>query len=165
MARPKNCGKCNKPKRPKGNKFKELPNYCECGRPTVMDKDMIQKLEDAFSNSLPDREACQYAGVSPATLYNYQTENPKFVERKEGLKLTPNIVARKSIVNSLGDVRVAQWWLEKKDPDFKQVSKIEHAGSVEVVDKPALSDDEKKALLALREARKKRIQKESDKLT
>jgi len=133
------------------------------GRPRKINKDVLQKLEDAFSNALPDKEACLYAGIAPQTLYNYQKRNPKFVERKEQLKLTPNIAARKSIVAALGDVGVAKWWLEKKDPAFKPTSKLEHSGSIEVADLTAnMSDDEKKALSALTTARRKRIEAESD---
>jgi len=39
----------NKRKRPKGNAFKNKKGYCECGRPTVLTKEVIQKLEDVFS--------------------------------------------------------------------------------------------------------------------
>ncbi len=135
------------------------------GRPKKITKDALQKLEDAFSNALPDEEACLYAGISPRTLYNYQTRNPKFLQRKEALKLTPNIAARKTIVATLGDVRVAQWWLEKKDPSMKPTSKIEHAGSVQVTDLTQnMSEEEKAALATLSAARRKRIEAESDKL-
>jgi len=164
MARPKSCKCCNKPKRPKGNKFKELPGYCECGRPTKFDKDTIQKLEDAFSNSFPDREACFYAGVSPTALYEYQKKNPEFAERKESLKLKPNMVARKTIVEALKNTNDAWRWLEKKDKDFMPTSKLEHGGSVEVVSNRNLSKGEKEALKLLRVARKQRIESESDKM-
>jgi hypothetical protein len=132
------------------------------GRPAKIDKTCLAKLEDAFSNALPDDEACLYAGINPATLYRYQQKNPKFSERKEALKLTPNIAARKTIIATLGDVRVAQWWLEKKDPAMKPTSKVEH--TVEMTDiTEKMSDEEKAALVILREARRKRIEAESDK--
>lgn len=132
------------------------------GRPQKIDKTVLQKLEDAFSNALPDVEACLYANINPATLYRYQQRNPKFCDRKEALKLTPNIAARKSIVNNLGDVRVAQWWLEKKDQDFKPTSKVEHTIEVKDITQD-MSEEEKTALSALRLARRKRIELESDK--
>lgn len=132
------------------------------GRPRKIDATVLQKLEDAFSNALPDDEACLYAGIAPATLYNYQKRNPKFIERKEALKLTPNIAARKTIVATLADVKVAQWWLEKKDPAMRPVSKVEH--TVEVTDlTQKMSEEEKIALTTLRAARRKRIEAESDK--
>ena len=135
------------------------------GRPLKITKDVLTKLEDAFSNALPDTEACLYAGINPVTLYRYQERHPEFSKRKEALKLTPNIAARKTIVQTLGDVRVAQWWLEKKDPSMRPTSKVEHAGNIEVTDlTDRMSDEEKAALANLRIARRKRIEAESDKL-
>jgi len=159
MARPTNCKKCHKPKRPKGKEYKDAPGYCECGRPPVITKEVLQKLEDAFSNSLPDKEACLYAGISPGTLYNYQLQNPEFVERKEQLKLTPNLAARKTIVNALGDINTAKWWMEKRDPEFGNKVKVEHTGEIGVTDVTAqMSEEEKAALATLRAARRKRIE-------
>lgn len=165
MARPKNCKRCNKPKRPRGRIFANKEGYCQCGRPPKIDANVLQKLEDAFSNAFPDREACFYAGISPTTLYNYQEQNPEFVERKEALKLSPNLSARKTIVNSITDPNHAWRWLEKKDPEFKPTSKVEHSGSIDVADLTEnMSDKEKVALLALRAARRERIEAESKKL-
>lgn len=165
MARPKKCGKCSKPKRPRGKKFKDAEGYCECGKPTVMTPDTLQKLEDAFTLGLSDRKACAYAGISNQTLYNYQKENPEFVERKEDLKLRPDLKAQQTIVQNLGDPQHAWRWLEKKDKDFMPSSKVEHVGTVEVTDLTReMSDDELEALKKLREARRKRIEEASDKL-
>ena len=135
--------------------------YKNVGRKPKIDATILGKLEDAFSNALPDTEACLYAGINPDTLYEYQKRHPKFAERKEALKLTPNIAARKTIVASIGDVRIAQWWLEKKDPEMKPSSKIEH--SVEIIDSPdvEMSEDELAAFEALRTARRKRIEKQA----
>ena len=103
MARKKNCLRCNKPK-----------SQCKCGRPTVFTSDILQKLETAYSNDCTDGEASVYAGVSVSALYEYQKKNPKFKERKEALKLKPNIRARKTIVENLEDVGTAKWWAERK---------------------------------------------------
>lgn len=159
MARPQNCKKCNKPKRPRGKKFKELPGYCECGRPPVIDATKLQKLEDAFMNAMTDEQACAYAEIGTSTLYNYQNQNPEFVERKKRLKLRPDIKAKQTIVSSLSSPANAWRWAERRDPDFKPVTKVEHAGSVEVIDtEEAMSDEEKAAVEALRAARRKRIE-------
>jgi hypothetical protein len=165
MARPLNCTKCGKPKRPRGKHFRDLPGYCICGRKTVMTKDVLQKLEDAFMNSFSDQQACAYAGIGEATLYNYQKENPEFVERKQQLKMRPDLKAKQTIVGSLGDPNHAWRWLERKDPEFKPTTKIEHAGEIGVNSKDSapISDEEKAALEALHIARRKRIEKESNK--
>lgn len=165
MARPKKCRRCLKPKRPQGKEFENKEGYCECGRPTKITPEVLLKLEDAFSNALPDREACFYAGIGKTAFYNYQKENPEFAERKESLKLRPNMAARKAIVAALGDVNTAKWWIEKKDPEFRPSTKVEHSGAIEVADlTERMSEEEKSALATLRIARRKRIEVESNKL-
>ncbi len=99
---------------------KDTVNKRKPGRPTVLTADVLQKLEDAFMNTLTDREACLYAGISESTLYNYQEANPDFIQRKEALKLTPNISAKNELVKGIkGNLMQARWWAEHKMPDFR----------------------------------------------
>lgn len=88
----------------------------EPGRPTIMTLETLNKLEEAFSYGASDKEACFIANISPQTLYNYQKENPDFIERKEALKDMPKYAAKKNIVNKIlnGDVPVSQWYAERK---------------------------------------------------
>ena len=138
------------------------------GRPEKITPDVLQKLEDAFSNSAPDTEACFYAGIAPKTLYNYQTRHPKFIQRKEALKSSPNLRARTNIINAMNqsNTEVSKWWLEKKDPEFRPTSKLEHSGTIETTEVPEIerSPEELAAIKALREARLKRIRDNSDKM-
>jgi hypothetical protein len=91
----------------------------EMGRPTVLTKEVVQKLEHAFSIGATDIEACFYAGISRGTLYNYQKENPDFLDRKEMLKERQVFKARMVIVQALqdGDKNMAKWYLERKRKD------------------------------------------------
>lgn len=73
----------------------------EVGRPTVMTKEVLEKLREAFLLGCTDLEACLYANIHAATLYNYQKETPGFLEEKERLKEAPILLARKSVVNAL----------------------------------------------------------------
>jgi len=85
------------------------------------------------------------------------------VHRKEALKLTPNLAARNNISNALKmhNVDISKWWLEKKDPSMKQTTKVE----VEMIDPTdEMGTDEKVALAAFRQARRKRIESMSDKM-
>ena len=85
------------------------------GRPTIMTPQVLQKLELAFSYGCTDDEACFFADIAPATLYNYQKEYPEFMERKTLLKTRPILLARQTIVNALQtDTRAAQWYLEHR---------------------------------------------------
>lgn len=163
MARPKNCGRCNKPKRPKSRKFKGKEGYCNCGRPTVMDEKTIGKLEAAFMIALSDEKACAYAGIDESVLYDYQKINPKFAKRKEQLKKMLGIAAQQTIANAIKRNSTDAWkYLEKTDPDYIPKSKIEHAGEVMITDAGDIqSPEERVALDALREARRKRIQDQS----
>lgn len=86
------------------------------GRPPVIDEMTLQKLEAAFSLGATDSEACFQAGISPATLYNYQNENPGYLERKKQLKERMILKARMVIADALNnsDKEVAKWYLERK---------------------------------------------------
>ena len=161
MPRPQNCKRCNKPKRPKGNKFKDLPGYCMCGRRSSFTEEVVKKLEDAFSNAFNVSEACFYAGVSRQAYYDYINENPKMADRFAEFSSRPGMKAKRTVVNSLGDPNHAWKYLEKRDPDFKEVKKIEH--TVETINEN-MSQAEKDAIDLLKEARRKRIEEDSDKL-
>ena len=54
--------------------------------------------------------------------------------RKAMLKKRPDIKAKQTIVSNLGNAGDAWRWLERRDPEFKPTSKLEHAGSIEVAD-------------------------------
>ena len=86
----------------------------EMGRPTVITELVLHKLEEVFALDGTDEEACFYAGIAPRTLYNYQKENPEFVQRKEALKEKPILLARRTAVENLNTLAGAHWYLERK---------------------------------------------------
>lgn len=86
----------------------------DVGRPTIMTPETISKLEEIFSLGGSDEEACFYADIGKTTLYNYQKEFPEFVERKEALKETPILKARRTVVKALEDPSHAFKFLERK---------------------------------------------------
>lgn len=104
------------------------------GRPTVMTLEVIRKLEDAFANAFTDEMACLYVGISETALYEYCQKNPKFAERKEKLKVTPNLKAQETLVKDLSQVGGARWWAERRMPEFMPKSKVEHGGKIETED-------------------------------
>ena len=84
-------------------------------RPTVMTPEVIAKLEEAFAWGCTDREACLWAGIAVSTLQLHQDREPEFIERKEALKDTPVLLARKSVVNKLPrDSDLSLKYLERK---------------------------------------------------
>ena len=60
---------------PKEDSKNERDNF---GRPTVMTNPVLEKLEWAFLLGCSDKEACLWANIAPATLYNYQTKFPGY---------------------------------------------------------------------------------------
>lgn len=124
-----------------------------------MTKEVLQKLEDAFAFTFTDDEACLYAGIDPKTLYNYQKRNPKFIQRKEALRLSPNIVAKQVLVNGIAkNLPQAQWWATRKMPEFTPKQKIEHSGVIEGgMDQAAMSPKMQEAARLFREAKTEQI--------
>lgn len=100
-------------------------------RPIKMTDEVIGKLEEAFAFGCTDLEACRFAGINPDTLYVYCKKTPAFSERKSLLKLDPVLKAKKTLFDSLDDIKVAQWYLERKcKEDFN--TKVEQKSPEEI---------------------------------
>lgn len=96
------------------------------GRPPVITEIVLQKLEEVFALGGTDKEACIYADISPATLYNYQEFHPDFLERKELLKQKPILLARRTINDNLmDDLPTARWYIERRDRDFNPKTEVD----------------------------------------
>ena len=86
------------------------------GRPTVITPEIIDRLEEAFSNGATDLEACFFAKIGKTTLYEYCKDNQDFSERKEALKEMVKYQARKNVIDKIrdGDIAQSNWYLERK---------------------------------------------------
>ena len=114
------------------------------GRPTVMAKEMIGKLELLFAKGLTDREACLIADIDPSTMYDYCNAHPEFAERKEALKHHPTAKARINITEAIesGNADISKWWLERKAKDeFSTKQEISADVDTSVTINIELSDD------------------------
>jgi hypothetical protein len=88
------------------------------GRPTLMTPETLRRLDEAFMLGCSDLEACLFADISKSTLYNYQNDNPEFVERKEKLKENPILTARTSVLKNLStNPELALKFLERRKKD------------------------------------------------
>lgn len=106
------------------------------GRPTVMTKEAIQKLEYAFSVGATVLEACWYAGIGKSTYYDYISDNSEFSDKVELLSQKPKFLAKVRIVEAIKgtddlidkagrvvkkgkapDVATARWYAERKMKD------------------------------------------------
>jgi hypothetical protein len=98
------------------------------GRPTIMDELTLQKLQVAFCMGCTDLEACQFAGISKSTLYNYQNDNPEYLEQKEIWKENPTLKARAAVYSNMGfNADLALKYLERKKKDEFSL-RTEHTG-------------------------------------
>ena len=115
------------------------------GRPTVMTDEVIEKLEELFLKGLTDREACLIANIHPATLYNYCSEHPDFLERKELLKEQVKTQAKLNVAEAIGnkDVDISKWYLERKAKDeFSTKQEIKADVDADFTINIELTDDE-----------------------
>lgn len=80
---------------------KQKINRDKRGRPTVMTKQTLGKLRDAFRFGCTDEEAAFYAGIHVDSIYAYIEKHPEFSEEKEQLKMTPILAARRNIVTDI----------------------------------------------------------------
>ena len=91
------------------------------GRPTVMTKETLQKLEAAWNIGATDKIACASAGIAESTLYNYIVEHPEYMEVKEHCK---SQIAIQALNNTAQAMQGKNW---KGDPycdDASECSKI-----------------------------------------
>ncbi|MBT0585116.1 hypothetical protein [Alteromonas oceanisediminis] len=97
------------------------------GRPTKMTDNVIRKLEDAFMWGCSDSEACVYAGIGTTTLYSYCELNTGFRERKEVLKSSPQVKAKRVVFDALknNDLTTANKVLDRATTkSVKDASKV-----------------------------------------
>lgn len=91
------------------------------GRPTVMTKDTLQKLEQAWMIGATDRIACASAGIAEATLYNYLVDHPEYVEIKEHCK---SQIAIQALNNTAQAMQGKAWDGKPYSPDVAECSKV-----------------------------------------
>jgi len=108
----------------------------------------LQKLKEAFAFGCTDEEACYYAEIGKSTLYNYQNDNPEFLEQKEALKQRPILLARQEVIKGLtGNPELALKFLERKKKDeFSLRSEITGKDGKDIID---INPDDPKTLTTL----------------
>jgi transposase len=86
------------------------------------------KLIEAFEKLYNIREACQFAGISHVTYYDWIKQIDGFEARMEEAKQRP-LKAAKGVVRTAitsGDIGTAKWLLERKDPEFKPKAEVDN---------------------------------------
>lgn len=112
---------------------KKTTKKSNAGRPTVMTKEVVSKLEYGFLKGLTDEQCCLYAGISKQALYDYCHAHPEFTDRKELLKHNPSVQAKINIAEGIenGDIDTSKWYLERKEKkEFSTKQELEVAAEV-----------------------------------
>jgi hypothetical protein len=86
------------------------------GRPTVMTKATIQKLEVALRDGFSVEMACYLSGVSRSTYYSHYERNPDFAHNMELSKQWVVERAKQVVAQAVanGDLKASQWVLERR---------------------------------------------------
>lgn len=100
------------------------------GRPSKMTKDVVKKLEYAFSRGLNIVEACLYADISTPTFYSYANQHDGFLSRCEELRKKVSMQAKLNLAEKIdeGDEYNSRWYLEKTSDEFNPKTKQEVTG-------------------------------------
>lgn len=99
-----------------------------------INEEVVGLLYQAFAFGCSDAEACIFAGISKASFYEYQKKHPEVKERKELLKETPVLEARKKTLEGIKqDYNLAFSFLKSKRSDeFAEKQKTEMSGSLSI---------------------------------
>lgn len=91
------------------------------GAPTKYTPLVVNKLEAAFNNGFNISEACQYAGISRETYYNWLDIQDGFSDKMAQAQSAPNRKAKEVVITAIndGDANLAFRYLQARDPDFK----------------------------------------------
>jgi hypothetical protein len=86
------------------------------GRPSVMTKATVQKLEAAFRDGFSIGMACHVSGISRSTYYDHLNRKQDFSDKMELAQEWPTQRAKQVIIQAIdkGDLKAAQFWLERK---------------------------------------------------
>ena len=88
----------------------------QTGRPTVMTQDTVQKLEEALKDGFSVDMACHVSGISRSTYYDHFNNDVAFSYKMELAQDWVTQRAKQVVAKAIdtGDLKAAQWWLERR---------------------------------------------------
>lgn len=100
---------------------------------TKFNEDTVQMLERAFNTAFNITEACQFAGISRETYYNWLAEDDVFSYRMSIAQAAPNKKAKEIVIKALqtGDTNLALKFLMLRDPDFNPKIEVKQTGEAD----------------------------------
>lgn len=86
------------------------------GRPIVLTKATVLKLEHAFRDGFSIEMACHLSGISRSTYYAHINDDLEFSNKMELAQQWVTQRAKKVLIQAIDkdDLKAAQWWLERK---------------------------------------------------
>jgi len=113
----------------KGGDVTDKSTKRRCGRPTVVTREVVGKLEAAFSVGANDTEACAHAGISRDTYYSHRKTDSTFSDRIDALKEKLPLKAKSQLAAlvTAGDPMTVKWYLERvRRKEFGTRHEIDH---------------------------------------
>ena len=132
-------------------KVKKNKHEKKLGRPSKVDEVLVSKLLQGFKMGFNDTECCAFCDISRELLYKLIRNDKIFHDKMLKAKEHPFLMAKQTVMKSMGKFETAKWYLEKRRRDeFGEVKKIEFenldekfaAMSVEEKAKKLLADEE-----------------------
>lgn len=90
------------------------------GRPSDYCEEIVSKLEYAFRDGAHIYEACDMAGISKETYYQWLKDKPGFLTKMEEAREYITEIAQAVVARSITkrkDPETAKWWLERRKKD------------------------------------------------
>ncbi|EQD38876.1 hypothetical protein B2A_11310 [mine drainage metagenome] len=86
------------------------------GRPAAINEDTVRKLEASLASGYGVSSACHFSGVSRSTYYEHLAMDKDFSDKMRMAEEWCTFRARQVILQAIdnGDIKAAQWWLERK---------------------------------------------------
>jgi hypothetical protein len=86
------------------------------GRPTIITPSTVQKLEHALRDGFSVDMACHVSGISRSTYYAHIDRDATFSHKMELAQDWVTQRAKQVVAQAIdsGDLKAAQWWLERK---------------------------------------------------
>ena len=93
-------------------------------RPSKLTPELLARLKVAFLIGATYKEASYAVGISEKTISNYTKNDPELLQQIEGWRSAPILRAKQTIIDHLDEVKTAQWYLERRCPEFKSKQDI-----------------------------------------
>lgn len=86
------------------------------GRPSVITKPTVLKLEQALKDGFSVEMACYVSGISRSTYYAHLHTDTNFMDKMTLAQAWATERAKQVVVKEIGkgNLKAAQWWLERK---------------------------------------------------